>query len=475
MATIDRASSAPELCSIGALELAARIRAGEVSSREVVEAHLGRIEQLNPRLNALRLVLADEALRAADDADRRRAAGEELGPLGGVPVTVKDNLDLMGTPTTMGLSALAEAMPREDAPSVAGLRAAGAIPLGRSNLPDMGLRWHTHSGIAGATVNPWAADRTPGGSSGGEGAALATGMSPLGAGNDLGGSLRWPAQCCGVASIKPSFGRVADASSLELPEFPLSIQLMAVNGPMARHVSDLRVGLEAMSAPSPRDPWQVPAPLRGPDAPRAVTLVVDPLGEGVDAGVAMGVRRAADALADAGYAVEEGEPPALREATELWSGLLMRDIERLMPLLEPLLGPEAVQFLRRALAEIPAADDARWGEMWIERLVVARAWSKFLAERPLILGPVAAEPPFPPGADLTDEWTPARILRALRLVVPVNVLGLPAAVVPVGAADGLPQAVQIIGPRFREDLCLDAAEAIEKRHPPITPIDPRSQ
>jgi amidase len=119
------------------------------------------------------------------------------------------------------------------------------------------------------------------------------------------------------------------------------------------------------------------------------------------------------------------------------------------------------------------ADDARWGELWVERMVVARAWSRFLAERPLILGPVSAELPFPPGADLTDDWPPSRIVRALRLVLPVNLLGLPAAVVPVGVSDGLPQAVQIIGSRFREDLCLDAAEAIEERHPPITPVNRR--
>src|SRR5213592_949004 len=194
MAVLDRAPSAPELCSIGALELAAKLRAGEVSSREAVEAHLARIEDVNPALNALRLVLADEALAAADEADRCRAAGEELGPLGGVPVTVKENLDVAGTPTTMGLTAFAGAIAPEDAPAVAGLRAAGAIAIGRSNLPGRGLRFHTYSEIAGATLNPWAPDRTPGGSSGGEAAALATGMSPLGVGTDLLGSLRWPAQ-----------------------------------------------------------------------------------------------------------------------------------------------------------------------------------------------------------------------------------------------------------------------------------------
>lgn len=187
-----------DLFRFGATELARRIRAREVSSVEVVRAHLERIEAVNSKLNALTVVLADEALTAAEACDRALAEGRSpLGPLHGVPMTVKENIDLAGTATTEGIVALAQSMPASDGPHVLQLRAAGAIPIARSNMPDFGLRWHTDNALRGTTLNPWDRSRTPGGSSGGEAAALATGMTPLGNGNDLGGSLRWPSQCCG--------------------------------------------------------------------------------------------------------------------------------------------------------------------------------------------------------------------------------------------------------------------------------------
>src|SRR5579859_6673750 len=200
-----------ELWRRGAVELAAMIRDREVSSREVVQAHLDRIEMVNPHLNAIVRLLPDQALAAADAADRAVADGSRLGPLHGVPFTVKENIDLAGTPTTQAVPALAEAVAPVDAPHVERLRAAGAIPLGRTNLPDFGMRVHTDSALHGLTRNPWDATRTAGGSSGGEAAALAAGMSPLGLGNDIGGSLRNPANACGIASIRPTLGRVPDA------------------------------------------------------------------------------------------------------------------------------------------------------------------------------------------------------------------------------------------------------------------------
>src|SRR5215471_9540710 len=191
-----------DLWRMGAWELAERVRSREVSRREVVEAHLRRIEDVNPRVNAISVVLADEALAAAEDADR----GD--GPLAGVPVTIKENIDVAGSATTFGIVPLREALAREDAPHIAELRAAGAIPIGRTNMPELGMRWHTASALHGLTRNPWSAGHTAGASSGGDAVAVATGMTPLGMGNDGAGSLRWPAQCCGVAALRPSLGRV---------------------------------------------------------------------------------------------------------------------------------------------------------------------------------------------------------------------------------------------------------------------------
>jgi len=242
----------------GAVELAAMIRSRQVSSREVIQAHLDRIEAVNPHLNAIVRLLPD-ALAAADAADQAVADGAPLGPLHGVPFTVKENIDLAGTPTTQAIPALAEAVAPVDAPQVERLRAAGAIPIGRTNLPDFGLRVHPDSALHGLTRNPWHPEHSAGGSSGGEAAALATGMSPLGLGNDLGGSLRNPAHCCGVASIKPSAGAVPSATVIPPEDWNISFQLMAVEGVMARRVADVRAGFTVIAGQHPRDPLSVPA------------------------------------------------------------------------------------------------------------------------------------------------------------------------------------------------------------------------
>src|ERR1700730_15526141 len=237
----------------------------QISSREVVQAHLDRIEVVNPHLNAIVRLLPDQALAAADAADRAVAEGSRLGPLHGVPFTVKENIDLAGTATTQAVPALAEAVAPVDARQVERLRAAGRNPprrtnpaglaarLGRTNLPDFGLRVHTDSALHGLTRNPWNPERTAGGSSGGEAAAIATRMSPVGLGSAVGGSLPTPAHCCGVASIKPSTGAVPAATVIPPEDYNISFQLMAVEGVLARPIADVRAGFTALAGQHPRD------------------------------------------------------------------------------------------------------------------------------------------------------------------------------------------------------------------------------
>jgi amidase len=317
-------TTATDLWCMSATDLAQAIRSKEASSREVIEAHLRRIEAVNPAVNAVTVVLGEQALEAAKAADRAIVGGGELPPFYGVPFTVKANIDLVGTPTTHGLKALAGAYPRLDAPQVQRMRAAGAIPMGRTNCPTFTLRWHTDSELWGATVNPWDRSRTPGASSGGEAAALATGMTPLGLGNDGLGSLRWPAQCCGISALKPTLGRIPHATTIEPVDLPIGVQLTAVEGPMARRVADLRAAFEVLAGPSWRDPWSVPAPLLGPEpaTPIRVAFVVDPAGQGTADQVQEGVRKAATALEDAGYAVEEVQPPSIDLAAKTLLGML---------------------------------------------------------------------------------------------------------------------------------------------------------
>lgn len=291
------------LCTKGAVELARMIRSRQVASTEVIDAHLARIQEVNPMVNAVTVLLADEARAAAATVDQALAAGTSLGPLAGVPFTVKENIDVARSATTWEVAALKDQIAAVDAPTVSRLREAGAIPIARTNLPDYAFRWHTESGIAGHTRNPWAMNRTPGGSSGGEAVALATGMTPLGLGNDLGGSLRIPSQMCGTMALRPTLGRIADAAVTEPSVRPISAQLLNCQGPMARHVADLRLALTILSGHDARDPRWVPAPLQGPAVakPIQVAVIRNPLGKGIDPHVHAGVDRGAGWLAEAGY------------------------------------------------------------------------------------------------------------------------------------------------------------------------------
>ena len=470
-------STMTELWRMSAMELAEAIRTKRASSSEVIEAHLRRIEAVNPSINAVVIVLAEQALEAARAADRAVARGMDLPPFHGVPFTVKENLDVAGTPTTQGIRALANAYPARDAPVVERLRVAGAIPIGRTNMPSAAIRWHCESELWGTTINPWDRTRTPGASSAGEAAAIATGMSPLGIGSDGLGSLRHPAQCCGISVLKPSLGRIPQASSVGSGEMtPIGIQLTSVNGPLSRRVADLRAAYAVVAGPTWRDPWSVPAPLHGPELPHPirVALVLDPGGRGTAEQVQAGLRTAADALADAGYAVDEVEPPGIDAAAN--SLLVMLSTPALRAFFEQVMKPMVPLQTQRFMAAFFEAagppDSMEAEQALVTRHALVRAWGEFQETRPLIVAPIATEVPAKAGTDL-DDGQVAKTIEAMRMATAVNALGLPAVAQPVGIGDGLPQAVQIIGPRYREDLCLDAAAALEERVGIGTPIDPK--
>ena len=455
-----------DLWRASAGELGAAIRRGEVSSLEVVESHLARVDAVNGHLNAVVRILADEARAAAQAADEAVAAGGELGPLHGVPISVKDNIAVAGTPTTNGVPANENLIAEEDDLIVARLKDAGAIVLTRTNLPDLGLRAHTDSYLYGLTRNPWAADRNVGGSSGGEGSALASGMSCLGLGNDIGGSLRIPAQCNGIASLKPTLGRIASPIA-----GGLSGQMMAVNGPMARRVADLRTAYELVGLYHKSDPWSVPVPLdlERPAEPIKVALVPEPSGGSTHPDVAAGVRAAGDALAAAGYEVEEVEPPMTAEARRAWEVFLGYELNLARPALKEVMSPDAYEFLVGALEVIGVESGPEYVAMFGDRHVVARAWQEFQEDYPITVAPVMTQPPFVVGYDLQE---PGDVLDQMRFEVALNLLGLPAVCVPTGVANGLPQVVEVIGGRYREGLCLEAGQAIEDALDIITPIDP---
>ena len=467
-----RAGALPDqLWRASAGDLAAAIRTGDVSSVEVVEAFLARIEEVNPTLNAVTRVLADEALEGAAASDAAISAGAELGPLHGVPFTIKENIDVLGSPTTQGVPALADNMPAADAPIVARLKGAGAVPLARTNLPDFALRAHTDSSLHGVTRNPWHLDRNVGGSSGGDASALAAGMTPLGVGNDIGGSLRVPAQCNGIASLKPTFGRLPRAGG-----GVLSGQLMAVDGPMGRRVADLATAYGVMAGYDPRDPWSMPlaAPGVPTGEPVRVALVPEPSGGPTHPAVAEGVRRAGEALAAAGYAVEEVEPPRLVDAARTWALFIGTEIQLAMPELREMMSEEAYRFLSWSLEVFDLQGSLpEYVGVLAERHALAAEWQLFQTDYPLIVGPILTQPPFEIGFDIESIDNVADLMEQMRFEVVLNLLGLPAACVPVGIADGLPQVVEVVGGRYQEDLCLQGGQVLEDAFGILTPIDPR--
>jgi len=464
---------ANELWRFSATELASKIAQREVSSREVVSDFLERIAAVGPAVNAVVETFPEATLAWADAADARQRSGESLGILHGVPFTIKTNIDQEGRATSEGVEKLKDLIAPSDAPPVEHMKRAGAIPLGRTNMPDFGLRVNTESSLYGATRNPFDATRTAGGSSGGEAAAIATGQSVLGLGNDLGGSLRNPAYCCGIASIKPSFGRVPTGNATALFAPPIGGQLLSVQGVLGRTVADVRRGLEAVMGSHRMDPVCVDAPLVGPAYPKRIALVPEPSGGSTDPGVAEGVRAAGRALADAGYDVVEIEPPMLFEAYFNWSEHVMRDTALLRPVLDMFMGEGGKAFLDFSnVWDEPQTPESTL-EMHRLRYTVGRAWSGFLTDYAAIVGPTWTQPPFPLGWDVESQENALAVAEMFRFVCPANLLGLPAASVPTGITNGLPVGAQIISRRLREDITLDIAADIERALGTFTPIDPR--
>ncbi|ROO86121.1 amidase [Actinocorallia herbida] len=469
-----------ELWQLSATELAAGIRNREFSSGEAVRSCLGRIEAVNPALNALVEVLPEDALEAARRADEAVAAGAVLGPLHGVPVNTKINTPERGKLASHGLTVAAGARATGDAACVGGLRASGAVFLGRSNAPAFSMRWFSGNDPHGRTLNPWDASRTPGGSSGGAAAAVAAGMAPIGQGNDIAGSIRFPAACCGVVGIRPTVGLVSGWEPPGGPELegPLTFQAWAVHGPIAKTVSDARLALAAMTTPDLRDPFGVPAvpslaPRRGPVRIGVVRDVgLARAHPSVDAAVTTAARR----LADAGHPVEEMEVPLLGEAARLWSLLLMEDLKPMAPGMREI-GDEAT---RRNLTFCFEAAAELWGAVgitdyiqgWARRATLITRLQELLTGgdgNTLLLTPACAEPPFEQDADIIDPARARSLFPAMWPMTSVPVLGFPAITVPVQATDGLPLSVQLIAARFAEPLLFDIATDLESRTTALAP------
>ena len=471
-----------ELWQWDAVALAEGIRTRAISSREAVRACVDRMRAVNPQLNAVTCDLSAEALAAADRADAARGCRMTrlLGPLHGVPVTIKENVDQAGCATVNGVAAYKDVVAAADSPVVANWKKAGAIIIGRTNTPAFSFRLDTVNDYRGRTYSPWSRTHTPGGSSGGASSSVAAGITPLAHGNDIAGSVRYPAYCTGLAGLRPSFGRV--------PAYNPTAQ------GRARHLGavDVRagacwrdpsatceLGFQAMAAHDARDPWWVPVPLEGapwktPIRVAVVTDAADLGGAAPSAPVAAALALAAKALADAGYEVVADRTPGFTQAFQHWFEMFIPEFRRFMHADFERDGDEGVRTAMRLMADnVPDRGVDAHLKALAERTRLIRDWYAFLAHTPLVLAPVCTEQAYVQGFDVESAARTMEVWRQSSTMMAIPVLGLPAMAVPTGVANGLPVGVQIVGPRFREDLCLAAAEAIEARVPRITPIDPR--
>lgn len=461
-----------DLWRLPASELAARIRAREVSATEAARDALARLDAVNPRINAVVDHRPEDVLAQAAAVDAAIARGEDPGPLAGVPVTIKVNADQKGFATTNGLRLQKDLIAAFDNPVVANLRRAGAVILGRTNTPAFSLRWFTRNSLHGHTRNPRDPAITPGGSSGGAAAAVAAGIGAIGHGTDIGGSIRYPAYACGVHGLRPTLGRIP-AWNPSSPERHIGAQLMAVSGPIARTIADLRLALAAMAARDIRDPWWVGVPLEGPPAPRRAALCLRPDGMEVQPAVEAALRDAARRLEAAGWIIEEAETPPLREPAALQAMLWLAESRRgLNAALHKEADPDATFVFAQMEALCPPPDLNAFMDGLQKRAGFVRQWMAFFERFPLAITPVSGELPFRDNEDVESPAAFRRIMAAQLTQLGVPLMGLPGLAVSTGLVGTVPVGVQLLAGRYREDLLLEAGAAIEAGGVPPSPVDP---
>jgi Asp-tRNA(Asn)/Glu-tRNA(Gln) amidotransferase A subunit family amidase len=472
-----------ELTFLTAVAMAEQIRKAEISPVELAEVHLAKIERLNPKLNAFVHVDAArvkrEALAAESAVSNRKTSGSTLGPLHGVPISIKSSVEVAGLHCGSGTRLRAGLVAAHDAPLVARLKNVGAIVLGVTNTPELLMAWETDNLLYGRTNSPWDLERTPGGSSGGEAAAIAAGMSAGGVGSDGGGSIRVPAHFSGICGLKPTPGRIPTTGHYPVSGGPFA--LIGVVGPMARTVADLKLLFEVMQGPDDGDTCAAPVPLRWPSEEEARKLRVgyfeDDGRTPVTPETRAAVRTAAEGLRRAGFQVEPFRPAGLEEARELWTkffvvsgGMLIR------PMFlgrEKDLSPILKQFLEMSAAEPPLTAETLL-DAWIRRDTLRAEFLAQMRKYAIFLCPAAAIPAFRHGERSWQiEGKTVNYLDAWSYTEWFNLLGNPAAVVPVGSSsEGLPIGIQIVGRPWEEEQVLAVAAKLEKecgawRRPPI--------
>ncbi|WP_170560914.1 amidase family protein [Ruegeria atlantica] len=459
-----------DIWRLNATDLTALTRSGELSALEVTQNAVDRMHQANPDLNAVVEDLSTEALERARELDTAVAGGAPAGPLHGVPVTIKINVDQKGHATSNGVVALKDVIAPDDAPVVRNLQNAGAIVIGRTNTPEFSFRADTDNPLHGRTHNPWGRHISPGGSSGGAGAGVMAGIGALAHGNDIGGSLRFPAAANGAVTVKPGLGRVPAWNPSQQAERGILAQSMSVQGLITRSAADLHLSMPSLIAPDPRDPFHVSRPWRGEaaEAPIKVAFTKNTFGYALHPEVDKALDTARDALVDAGYQVEEIDPPDVFECGRSGYRALMGEVLTLMQKDIKAAGSETIREIFDVyFQEFPPIVETDLIRMLARRSHFAREWSLFMEDYALVLSPFLPQPFFKPDRDTEGAEGVHEVLGCAVYSYAMNFLGLPAACVPARLAD-LPKGpqpinVQIAARRWREDMAVDAAAAIEVR------------
>ena len=451
--------------------MAEHVRSRKISPVELINAHLKQIERHNPQLNAFVRIFHDEARATARSAEQRVMNGTASGPLHGVPVTIKDSFDMAGIPTTCGSRFFENLRAARDATAVVRFKQAGAIPLGKTNCPEFLANYETDNYVVGRSNNPWDLNCTPGGSSGGESAAISSFCSAGGIGSDGGGSVRIPAHFCGIAGLKPTPGRVSAAG--HMPEICHPGGLLGVAGPMARNAADVKLLFEVLSGYDDQDPFSAPVPLRQPDLEGLrVGFMEQFYSVPVQPAISRAVRKAAACLEQLGFPVEDFQPEGLDRAPNIWwffFGELPARITR-----ELIAGREdqahwtGTEFLQRALgAPEPTANQV------VENLSIRDKMRATLLRQmkqcPVILMPACGVAAFehrqrryPTGQKEIG------LFEAMMPVTPFNLLGMPGLVIPFDFDErGLPVGVQLVGRPYEEELLLELAIRLEEVRGPF--------
>lgn len=450
-----------EIWEMSASEIAGMVRSKRLSAVEVTQAHLARLDAVNPAINAVVQQFPDEALAEAQAVDDQIAKGRDPGPLCGVVVTTKVNVDQKGHATTNGLKLQKDLIATEDNPVVSNLRRAGAVIIGRTNTPAFSLRWFTNNDLHGQTLNPRNAALTPGGSSGGAAAAVAAGICAIGHGTDIAGSVRYPAYACGLHGLRPSFGRVPAFNATGGDRY-IGAQIMAVSGPIARTIDDIRLSLLAMSTAHPNDTWFTPSPLDQGPFEKRVALCLAPDGMPVANEVKAALIEAAKTLEAAGWIVDEPPCPPMRIAADINATLWMAEMQfAAKDAVANEAEADSLFVYEQMTKDAGTVDLDDLMKALQSRSGLVRQWESFLVKYPVLLCPVSGMLPFPQQMDVKSKADFATVFEAQLTQRALPTLGLPALSVATGSVGRTPVGVQLIAGRFREDVLLAAGRDIE--------------